>query len=138
MPHPIAVDQPGSGRLGDRQHPAVHMVRHSLHHELGRIAQACGPVLTYQIEVSADATRGDNYYGGRGREFADDRARALDTSGYIARLEDRPVHSIDRSIGEQEFVDAVPELERDQAVFLGRAVRRRNGSRTPGPVPHVM
>ena len=46
--------------------------------------------------------------------------RELLPSGHRG-LEDRPAHAIDRSIGEQEFVDAVPELERDQAVFLGLA-----------------
>ena len=121
MPHPIAVDQPASGRLGDGQHPPVHMVRHALHHELGRLAQPLGPVLPHQLVVAADAAGGDDDRAGPQRELTDDRTRALHSPGHIAGLEDRPAHAVDRSVREQELVHAVPELEGDQALLLGLA-----------------
>ena len=40
---------------------------------------------------------------------------------HVAGLEDRPAHAVGRSVCEQELVDAVPELEADQALLLGLA-----------------
>ena len=57
----------------------------------------------------------------RNRELTDDRTRAAHSPGHIAGLEDRPAHAVDRSVREQELVDAVPELEGDQALLLGLA-----------------
>ena len=111
MPHPIPIDQPAAGRFRNGHHPPVHMIRHALHHESRRLAQPLGPVLPHQLVVAANPAGSDNHRAGAKRELTDDRTRAFHAPGHVARLEDRPAHTVDRPVRPQKLVDAVAKLE---------------------------
>src|SRR6201746_792524 len=121
MPHPVAVDQPRAGSLGDPDHAAVDMLRHARDHELRWCAEALGPVLPDQIVIAADAARGNDHGLGAQREVAAPLARrplaALDGVG----LENRAADAFDGAVGDNKRIDAVAELEDDLAALVGFA-----------------
>ena len=75
VPHPVAVDQPRAGGLGDADHPAVDMFGHAGDHVFRRVAKALRPVLPDQIVIAADAAGGDDHGLRVQREVAGDLAR---------------------------------------------------------------
>jgi hypothetical protein len=96
VPHPVAVDQPRAGGLGDADHPAIDMFGHAGDHVFGRFPEAFRPVLPDQVVVAADAAGGDDHGLRAQREVADDFARAALAALDIIRLEDRAVDATDR------------------------------------------
>ena len=76
MPHPVAVDQPRAGSLGDADHPAVDMFGHAAEIMLlGAFAEPLRPVLPDQVVVAADAAGGDDHGLRAQGEVADDLSR---------------------------------------------------------------
>ena len=61
VPHPVGVDHPRAGGLGDAEHPAVHVRGHPGDHGPRRRAQPGGPGLADQVVVAADAAAGDDH-----------------------------------------------------------------------------
>src|SRR5260370_17294889 len=57
MPHPIRVDDGSASRLADRQHPAVHVLRHAGQHVFRRRAHPGRPVAAHEFVVAAEAAR---------------------------------------------------------------------------------
>ena len=112
MPHPVAVDQPRAGGLGDADHASVDMFGHAGDHVLRRLAQPLRPVLPDQIVIAADAAGGDDHGLRAQGEIADDLARgtlaALDGIGF----ENRTADALDRAVGHHKCVDAVAKPER--------------------------
>ena len=76
VPHPVAVDQPRAGGLGDADHAAVDMFGHAGDHVFRRLAKPLRPVLPDQIVIAADAAGGDDHGLRAQREVADDLARS--------------------------------------------------------------
>ena len=78
VPHPVAVDQPRAGRLGDADHQPVDMFGHAADHACRRPCPAApGPVPAHQIVIAADAAGGDDHRPRAQLEFAGDIAAAL-------------------------------------------------------------
>ena len=139
MPHPVAVDQPRAGGLGNADHPSVDMFGHAGDQVSGRLAQASRPVLAYQIVIAADAAGGDDHGLGAQRELADDVARGAFSPLDIRRLEDHPADAVDGAVGDAERVDPMAEAEAQIAVGLRLArapLERFNdaGAGAPGDV----
>ena len=139
VPHPVAVDQPRAGCLGDADHAAVDMFGHAGDHELRRLAQALRPVLPDQIMIAADAAGGDDHGLRAQREIADHLARRTLAALDVIRLEDRTADAFDRAVGHQKCIDAVAKLERQSTAPLGfaRAALERldnAGAGAPGDV----
>ena len=97
MPHPVAVDQPRAGRLGDGEHPPVDMRRHAAQHASRRLAQALGPVRADELVIAADAAGGDDHGLGPELELPDRDARArLAPRGASLGSSNVPAHAVDR------------------------------------------
>ena len=71
VPHPVRVDHPGAGRLGDAEHPAVDVGRYAGDHRARRRAEPGRPGLADQVVVAADAAAGDDHRLGAQLEVAD-------------------------------------------------------------------
>ena len=71
MPHPVAVNQPPAGLLGNRQHPPVDVSGYPGHHPRGRLPQPLRPVPAHQLMVAADPSAGDNHRLGPQGELRD-------------------------------------------------------------------
>src|SRR6202165_3963479 len=118
MPHPVAVDQPRAGGLGDADTPAVDMFRHPGDVAFRRFPQALRPVLPDQIVIAAEAAGGDDHGLRAQREVAGDFARTALAALDIIRLEDGAADAIDGTVGDRERIDAVAEPERQAAARL--------------------
>jgi len=70
MPHPVGIDHPGAGLLGNGDHPAVDVRGHTAEQLLGDTAHPLGPVLSDQIVIAANATAGDDYRRGTKLKFS--------------------------------------------------------------------
>ena len=86
VPHPVAVDQPRAGGLGDADHAAVDMFGHAGDHAFRRLAQPLRPVLPDQVVIAADAAGGDDHRLRAQREIADHLARASSCRARRCRL----------------------------------------------------
>jgi hypothetical protein len=137
VPHPVAVDQPGAGGLGDADHPAIDMFGHAGDHEFRRFAEALRPVLPHQIVIAADAAGGDDHGLRAQAKVAGDLARtALAALDRIGR-ENHAADAVDRAVGDRERIDAVAEFEGQTAARLSfaRATLERfddTGAGAPG------
>ena len=112
MPHPVAVDQPRAGRLGNPDHASVDMFGHAGDHEFRRLAQPLRPVLPDHVVIAADAAGSDDHRLRAQAEIADHLARgtlaALDAVGF----EHRTTDALDRAVRHHKCVDAVAKPER--------------------------
>ena len=112
VPHPVAVDQPRAGGLGDADHPAIDMFGHAGDHVLRRLAEPLRPVLPHQIVIAADAAGGDDHRLGAQREVADDLARAALAALDRARARgSTPLTPSTAPLVMVERIDAVAEPE---------------------------
>src|SRR5258708_5130301 len=94
VPHPVAVDPPCAGGLGDADHPAVDMLGHAGDHVPGRFPQALRPVLPDQIVIAADAAGGDDHGLRAKAEVAGDFSRAASSALDVIALEARPADAV--------------------------------------------
>ena len=118
VPHPVAVDQPRAGGLGDPDHPAVDMFGHAGDHVFWRLAETFRPVLPHQIVIAADAAGGDDHGLRAQAEIAGDFSRRTLAALDAVRLEDRAADAVDGAVGDAERIDAVAEFEGQAAAGL--------------------
>ena len=114
VPHPVAVDHPGAGPLGDGQHPPVDVLGHPADHPPRYRPEPFRPVLPDQFQVAADAAGRHDHHRRVQFELADRPPRAARPARGLAGLEDGPARSVHDPAGDGEVVDPVPEPERDQ------------------------
>src|SRR6202165_4531384 len=111
MPHPVAVDQPRAGGLGDADTPAVDMFRHPGDVAFRRFPEAFRPVLPHQIVIAAEAAGGDDHGLRAQREVAGDFTRAAFSPLDMIRVEDPSAYAIDGGVGARQRRDTVTEPE---------------------------
>src|SRR5262245_39269872 len=107
MPHPIAIDQVTARTLCDREHATVDVIRHTLHHELGRRTEARGPALFNPLEVAADAARRDDHRRRAIFEVAHHDARATFATRDRGWLEPRSAHAHHAACFHDQLIDAL-------------------------------
>ena len=112
MPHPVAVDQPGAGGLGNSDHASVDMFGHAGDHEFRRLAQSLRPVLPDHVVITADAAGGDDHRRRAQAEIADHLARRTLAALDVVSFEHRPGDALNSSVRHHECVDAVSKPER--------------------------
>ncbi len=136
MPHAVTVDNGAAGRLRDREHAAIDMIRHAGNHAFWRRAQPPRPILAHEVMIGADPAGRDNHRRRLQLEFTDDIARTLETALHLGGRQKRAADTIDDAIGLRQLIDAVPEFERDEALscpLLHASCKRRNDARTGPP-----
>ena len=116
MPHPVAVDQPGAGGLGDPDHAAIDMFGHAGDHVARSVAEPLRPVLPHQFVIAADAARGHDHGLGAQGELADQR----DANCCCRARPDRAQGSNLRrhstlAVGDGERIDTVAKAENEAA-----------------------
>ncbi len=139
VPHPVGVDDPGTGGFGDPEHPAVHMRGYAGHHGGRWCPQPLRPGRADQVQVAADAARGHQHGTRADLEVADHGAGGRHPARHLARLQDDAAHADHGAIGHDQFVGPVPEPEPQPASLhccLGALDERPQhaGPRTPGDV----
>ena len=85
----------------------------------GALPSRSGQFLLHQFVVAADSTGGDHDGLCGELEFADGGARTLHAAQITGRFEDGSAYTSDRTIGDDELIDLVAVLERDQSALLG-------------------
>ena len=141
VPHPVRVDDPAAGALGDPQHPAVDVGGHPGDHlASAALPSRAGQFARTRSWLRADAAGGDDHRLGRGgrsrrrpsREVGAPRATSAGSS--IS-----PRTPVD---GAARAVTSSSTRCRNRSGHLtvpdGSRTRRTNGSSTPGPVPQMM
>src|SRR2546427_1395065 len=116
MPHAIAVDESTARAFGDSEHPAVNVGRHTAQHLLRWSAKSRGPVLADQLLIRAESPRGHDHGVCLELEFTNRQTRARSTSVHRAWFEDGALHAIDGPAAQRKRVDAMPELDGDEAI----------------------
>ncbi len=139
VPHPVRVDHPGAGRLGDAEHAAVHVRGHAGDHRPGRLPQPGRPRLADQVVVAADAAAGDDHGLGTQLEVADRDARGRAAPLRVVRLQHLTAYARGRAALDDEVVHTVAEGEADPpllGVGAYAALERRDhaGTRPPRDV----
>src|SRR5262245_9317999 len=136
MPHAITIDNSAAHCFGDAQHATVDMVGHTANHALRRISKPLRPAPTHEIEVAADAARGNDDGLRLEHEAADHGARtgrpAIDLGGF----QDIAFYAIDHACGRRETVDTMAQPQRDKAQLftLAQAVDEwHDNARTRAP-----
>src|SRR5262245_11478146 len=137
MPHAIAVNNAAPGSFGDAQHATVDIVGHAANHALRRISEPLRPARAHEIEVTANAARGDDNALSLEHEVADHGARTGHPAIDIGGLQDVAFYAIDHTCGRRETVDAMTQAQRDQTQFFalahaGREWLHNAGTRAPG------
>src|SRR6185437_12104793 len=122
MPHPVAVDQPGAGGLGDPDHAAIDVFGHAGDHVAGSVAEPLRPVLPHQLVIAADAARGHDHGLGAQGELADSATRAAVAARDRIGREDRAFDLIHMAVGDGERIDTVAKAE-NEAARGGRLAR---------------
>ncbi len=115
VPHPVGVDDPAAGALGDAEHPPVDVGGHPGDHPRRRPAEPLGPRPANEVVVAADAAARDDDGLGGDLEVADLGAAARPPALDVVVLEHGAAHPGDDAAGLDEGVDAVPEGEGHQA-----------------------
>ena len=124
MPHPIFVDGIGASLLADRDHSTVDMGWHTGDHVLWWIAQSVNwPVLADQVEVVADATRGDDHSLGVKLEVVDPLAVAGFAPVGSVGLEHAALDTDRRTLLDQHLIDPMTMVEGDLPGPLSRLDR---------------
>ena len=133
VPHPVPVDQPGTGPRGDVQAAAVHVGGHTGDHGLRGGSQPCRPGGAHLVQVPSDAAGGDD--DRRGKVFErlrpwcgcwPPRARAASCSKH------RAAHPGDGAVSVDQLVELVAPEHRQLALGLGRPGRPDEGFQQPG------
>ena len=139
VPHPVGVDHPRAGRLGDAEHPAVDVGRHAGDHRPRRRAEPVAgqalrtrswsppmpPLVTITAWPRSSKSPTSSRLVGRPRSGAVGRQGPALDAGHGPAVD-------------HQAVDAVPEPQRDPARSATCSrTRFSNGSTTPGPVPQV-
>ena len=98
----------------DLDHAPIDMMRNTGHHGARRIAEALArPVLAHEVEIAADAARGDDDGAGMELEIADEAAAGLLAALDGGGLEQRARDARDTAVGADEARRLMAELQRD-------------------------
>ena len=119
VPHPVAVDEPAAGRLGDLDHPTVDIGGHAGDHVPRGLTEPLRPVGTHEVVVAADAAARDEDGLGPELEVADGLAVRRLSAAVRIGCEDGPAHADDGAALDDDLVDAVPVGVSDEACLLG-------------------
>lgn len=112
MPHAVTVDDPATRRLGDGDHAAIHMRRHTANHVLRRLAQSFhGPVAPHQLLITADAAGTDNDRSSGKTEFALLFPAALLSALHGIARKNRAGNAGHPAIGDIQPINPVAEAE---------------------------
>ena len=111
VPHPIPVDHPGPGLLGDRDHPAVDVRGHTGEHLLRDATHPGGPVGPHQFVVAADTAAGDDHRLRAKLELANYFSRRRDSTPLGRRLQHATPDPRHRLALDDQLVDLVPVRE---------------------------
>ncbi len=133
VPHPVAVDESGSGGGGDVQHQAVDVRGDAGEHPGGRGAEPFGPGGADLLVVAADAAGGDDHGLGAEFEVPGDLAGAGLAARHGGRREDLAGDGVDRTAARGQPGDAVSEAEGDPADPDGVADPAGEGFDQAGP-----
>ncbi|KAJ0163891.1 hypothetical protein CTA2_2171 [Colletotrichum tanaceti] len=122
VPHAVAVDDVGAGRLRDADHAAVDVGRHADDKVLGHLGAepVDGPRRLDGLDVAADAARGDGDGGSVEFKVAGHVAVGLDAARRVVGGEDFTADADGAAVlVRDDLVDAMAEAELDDAVVGG-------------------
>src|SRR5262249_20422059 len=111
MPHAIAIDNSAARCFGDAQHATVDMVGHAANHALRRISKPLRPAPTHEIEVAADAARGNDNGLRLEHEAADHGARTGRAALALVAFQDLSFYPTDHACARREPVDAMAQAQ---------------------------
>ena len=139
VPHPVAVDQPAAGALGDRQHPAVDVGRDAGDHLPRRAsrgaAASCARTSSWSAPMPPEVT---TTAWARSSNSPVTSRLVRHTAGLAGRGQDAAADADDGAAVGHQLVDAVAE---PHGHLAGLHARHGPGARTapatPGPVPQV-
>ena len=115
VPHPVAVDQPGAGLLGDAEHPPVDVRGNARQQGRRRRAQRCRPLGAHEVVVAADAAARDDDGRGAQLEVADDLAGARRAASAPRRRQHGSAHADHGPALDDQVVDSVPVQRGDES-----------------------
>src|SRR5664280_2714341 len=111
VPHPVRVDHPTAGPLGDAQHQPVGRIGYPGQQLHGRLAVPTRPVLPDKIMIGADTAGRDDDRPGADREIVDHVSRRALPAGGGGRFQHLAGHSGDAPAVADEFGHPVAESE---------------------------
>src|SRR5262245_784062 len=121
MPHAIAIDNGAARCFGDAQHATVDIVGHAANHALRRDSKPLRPAPTHEIEVAADAARGNDNGLRLEHEATDHAARTGHAAIDFGGLQDVAFYAIDHTRRPRETINAMARAQRDEAQLFALA-----------------